>query len=291
MDPQVVARLLGLEGYGKNVEIPYAQLVVPVEFQRKLNPRNWDVFIPALFGRAIVVEVEGEEILCDGLHRVEEGKANGMWDEQDVPCVRFANGTKEIAASIFHLGNRERTGVSSADQFRAACISGDAEALALDADLLEIGLDGWCQGRAPDGEDLGSIGTVVGVVEKYGRAHALYALDFIEGIWSWMKEDDRYVGSPNIRVIKGFSEYLRPEKRVKNLRRPRRWDQNNGPMLQEYIATNFPGEEGHESFIVRAQFRKAGGGGGGSAVGMEEEIHDAFKKAKRIQRDQQEEAA
>jgi hypothetical protein len=284
MDPDVIRGLLGLKGYGENVEIPRSKLVVPEEFQRQLKPRNWETFIPALFGRAIVVEVDGKEWLCDGLHRVAEGDAHDMWASQAVPAIRFANGTKEIAAAVFHLGNRDRTSVSQADQFRAACISGDAEARKLDEDLLEIGLDGWCQGRSES--NLSAIGTVAALAEKYGRAHALYTLDTINEIWSWEKDDAQYVeASPNIRIIKGFGEYLRPEKRVGGRRRLRKWDPEDREMLTSWIAVNYPGEVGHDSFILKAQFKLKGGGGGGSAVGVEMVIHDCFLAARREQRD------
>lgn len=280
MDPQVVRGLLGLEGYGEDVLIPFDKLVIPEDFQRELKPRNWETFIPALFGRAIVAEVDGDDLLCDGLHRVMEGEQKGTWKKRGVPCVRFKDCTREQAVAIFHLANRERVSVSSADQFRAACLSGDKEAIQLDTDLKQIGLDGWCRGRSES--NLGSIGTVIGVADKYGREHALYTLDVIGAIWSWHEGDDRYtLNSPNIRIIKGFSEYLRPEKRVLGRRRLRRWNQDDTELLTEYIATNFPGDEGHESFIVRSQARRLGGGGGGGAVGVEEQIHDCLLKARR----------
>jgi hypothetical protein len=289
VDPRIIQGLLGL-GYGDNAEVPYGQLVVPEEFQRLLKPRNWDVFVPALFGRAIVCEVEGSLYTVDGIHRVGEGEAHGMWASQDVPCVVYRDCTWEQAAGLFKYLNDGRLSLTAADRFRSACFMDEGEARLLDADLLDIGLDGWCRGRSD--YDLGSIGTVVALSEKYGRAHALYTLDAIGQIWPWDKTSDRYTeGSPNIRILKGFGEYLRESKRVLGRRRLRRWNPDDGPMLFEWIATNYPGQEGHESFIMKAQFRRVGGGGGASAVGVEEQLHDCYLKARREQRDAEQEAA
>lgn len=280
MDPDVLKGLLAL-GYGTNVEIPYDELHVPVEFQRQLKPRNWDEFVPALFGRAIVAEVNGVNELVDGLHRVEEGATHGMWKAQKVPCVKYAGCTAEQAAGLFHLSNARRIALAAADEFRSACFSGDKEQQALDQDLLDIGLDGWCRGRSE--RDLTAIGTVVKLAEQHGREHALYTLDIISDCWSWVdKDDERYAeSSPHMRVVKGFGEYLRPAKKITGRRYPRRWDREDGPMLTNYIAMNFPRQEGLISFLTRAQTRRVGVGGGGSAVGMELQIHDCYLKARR----------
>jgi hypothetical protein len=281
MDPTVLKGLLAL-GYGENVEIPYDELHVPEEFQRALKPRNWDTFVPALFGRAVVAEVDGENWLVDGLHRVDEGHTHGMWAEANVPSVLYAGSNKEQAAGLFHLSNARRVALRAADEFRSACYSGDESARALDVALLDLDLDGWCQGRAE--RDLTAVGTVVGIAEKYGMEHALYTLDTLRDIWAWDdKADERYAESaPHMRTIKGFSEYLRPVKNVTGRRYPRRWDPENGEMLTTYIATHFPGQEGLLSFLARAQMKRAGkDGGGASAVGVELQIHDCFLKAKR----------
>jgi len=251
-----------------------------------LKPRNWDVFVPALFGRSIVAEVDGVNLVVDGIHRINEGEQHGMWERQDVPSVRYAGCTKEQAAGLYHLANVKRVALKAADAFRAACFSGDAEMRALDADLLDIGLDGWCMGRAD--RDCAAIGAVLAVVEKYGREHALYALDVISECWSWSdsSEEDFADSSPHHQAIKGFAEYLRPSKKVGGRRTPRRWDRENALMLTGYIATRFPGQEGLLSFLSRAASKRAGmaGGGGGMTLAMELMIHDCFNKARREMR-------
>jgi hypothetical protein len=279
MDPAVRKGLLAL-GYGENVEIPYEELHVSAEFQRLLKPRNWDEFVPALFGRGIVAEVKGKNYLVDGIHRVEEGRVHGMWETQGVPCVVYAGCTYEQAAGLYHLANVRRVALAAADAFRGACYSGDEAMRALDQDLIDLGLDGWCQGRAE--RDCTAIGAVLGVAEKYGREHAMYVLDTISECWSWNEEDEGFAdSSPHHRTVKGFGEYLRPEKKVSGRRYPRRWDRENGPLLTNYIATHFPGQEGLLSFLARAGARRAAGGGGGLAVAVELQVHECFLKARR----------
>jgi hypothetical protein len=151
----------------------------------------------------------------------------------------------------------------------------------LDDDLLDRGLDGWCQERA---RDLGAIGTVVGLHDQLGLDHILYTLDVVADIWSWQneEEDERYAkDSPHSRIIRGFAMYLIPERKVSGRKYLRRWDRENTDMLTSWIATNYPGQEGMLSFLARAQTKRVGVGGGGSAIGVELMIHDSFLKAKR----------
>jgi len=299
MDPKVLKGLLSL-GYGENVEIPYGDLKIPEEFQRELRPRNWDEFVPALFGRAVVVELlegglpesltPGDKVTVDGIHRVEEGHSHGMWTEHDVPSVLY-QGTYEQAAGLYHLANIRRVALAAADSFRGACFSGDEDMQALDADLLDIGLDGWCMGRAD--RDCTAIGTVIALTEKYGREHTLYVLDVISECWSWRddQEETYAASSPHVRVIKGFGEYLRPEKRIGHRRYPRRWDPENAPMLTAYIATTYGGQEGLLNFLARAATLRAAGGGGGMAAAVEEHVHKCFLAARREMRAAADEAA
>jgi hypothetical protein len=280
MDPKVLKGLRDL-GYGENAEIPAEELIVTAEFQRKLRPRNWDEFIPALFGRAIVAEVKGKHYLVDGIHRFDEGQRHGMWETQPVPCVLYAGCTMAQAAGLYHMANVSRIALKAADSFRAACYSGDENMRALDQDLLDVGLDGWCMGRAE--RDCTAIGAVLQVAEKYGREHALYTLDTISECWGWVdKDDEAYAeSSPHHRTVKGFGEYLRPEKKIGNRRYPRRWDRENGPILSGYIATHYPGQVGLLSFLARASQRRAAGGGGGLAAAVEEHVHHCFLAARR----------
>jgi hypothetical protein len=283
MDPKVKAGLLLLDGYGEDMEIPREELKVPEEFQRKLKPRGWEQFIPALFGRVLVAEVNGDKLIVDGIHRVEGGDSHHMWDGgKKVPSVLYRNCSMEQAAGLFHLLNAERVALRAADEFRSACLSGDEGARLFDENLLDRGLDGWCQERSE--QDLMAVGTAVDLHEKLGLDHILYTLDVIADIWAWRnpEEDERYVPtSPHSRILRGFAMYLIPERKLSGRKYLRRWDRENTEMLTSWIATNYPGPEGMQSFLARAQTRRVGVGGGGSAIGVELQIHDAFLKAKR----------
>ncbi len=56
-------------------------------------------------------------------------------------------------------------------------------------------------------------------------------------------------------------------------------------MLTEFIRINYPGQEGHASVLAQAQQRRKTPDTGGSVIGMEDQIHDCFLKARRVERD------
>lgn len=272
-DASVIARLAKYD-YGDDEMIAIRDTVRPEEFQRKLRQRTWDTFVPALFGRVILMEVRGKLIMVDGQHRLDYAKRKG---ETHVPSIVFRKGTMKDAAAMFDLFNTERVALKAADGFRAACVSGDRGKLALDAGLAERDLDGWCMGRAR--YNLTSIGSVVGLCDQTGLEHTLYTLDVLRDCWSWDVES-----SPHVRCIRGFGQFLRSEKKVtaaSGRLYARRWNPENRDLLTSYIATNFPGKVGLRSILAVAQQKSLGGGGGGGSLGMERVLADTLRDAKK----------
>ena len=239
--PAVLERL-SQYGFGENVEfsqhgkLRIDKLEIPPEFQRKLRPRNWSQFVPALFGRITVAEVNGHFIVVDGQHRLDE--ADG-WEV--LPATLFRGVSMRDAAAMFDLYNSERVALRAADEFRAACVSENDDALALDAALLARGLDGWCQGRAET--DLGSIASVRTLEDQLGLDHTLYTMDFISDVWPWPQVE----GSPHVRIVRGVGQFLRSEKKVTGRKRPRKWNPAERDMLVNYLALFYPQQDGMES--------------------------------------------
>lgn len=277
-DAAVVARLAKY-GYGKNTKVVISETHNPDEFQRRLKPRTWSIFVKALFGRVTIMVVNGENIVVDGQHRLEHAERHG---EKTAPAVMFENGTMEDAAAMFDLFNSERIALSAAVAFRAACLSGDRAMLALDKALLARELDGWCNGR--EAYDLDSIGSVVMIHDQLGLDHTLYTLDVLADCWSWDVPK-----SPHVRCIRGFAQFLRPQKRV-TLRsgrlQERYWDPADRDLLTAYLRLFFPPDAegtGLHNFLGLAQQKSLGGGGGGGSLGMERVLADALRKARRAE--------
>lgn len=280
MDPQVVARDLLPLDYGEDTLIPANQLELPEKFQRRLKPRTWETFIPALFDRIIVAEVNGHYYIVDGQHRFEHGVRHGMFNETPVPCTLHRGCTEEGAAAIFHLKNSAAVALRPADEFRAACYSGDERKRNLDGALLRLGLDGWCQGRAI--RDCTAIGSVVVLDDNFGLSHTIYTVSVIGDIWPWDPSFEGYApGSPHVRCIRGFGQFLRPTKRVTGKRYPRRWHREHTEIFVNYMQKKYPDQEGLESILALAEKAARGGGGGGGSLGMELVLTDCFRRAKR----------
>lgn len=278
-DANVAARL-GKYGYGKNKTVMFSECVIPEEFQRKLGKRGWDTFTKALFGRVIIMEVDGAKVVVDGQHRIAHAQSHDM---ESGPGIVYENGTMEDAAALFDLFNSERVKLGPSDAFRAACVSGDQGMVELDSELLARGLDGWDKGRTD--QYLSSIGSVVKLYHDLGLDHTLYTLDVIEECWPW-----DVAKSPHVRCIRGFGQFFRPVKkftvvvRGSQKSRTRRWNPNDRAMLAGFIAANYPGDIGLESFLSRAQAKSPGGGGGGGSLGMERLLDETLRKAKNAAR-------
>lgn len=285
-DASVIARL-GKYGYGKNKIVTLGECVVPEEFQRKLRQRSWDTYIEALFGRIIIMIVDGVKIVVDGQHRRDHAMRYG---KETGPAIVYENGTMEDAAALFDLFNSERVALKAADAFRAACVSGDRGMLALDAGLLARGLDGWCHERAD--YNLQSIGSVMKLYSQVddihgtGLEHSLYTLDVLADCWPWSVP-----GSPHVRCIRGFGQFLRPEKGVTlrtGRKAARRWNPADRELLTRWIAATYPSKvlgewtnEGLNSFLAKAEQKVRGGGGGGGSLGMERVLAETLNKARR----------
>lgn len=276
-DSAVLERLAAY-GYGEDVEytrtgkLRIDSLKVPGEFQRKLRPRRWGMFVPALFGRIIVAEVNGISLTVDGQHRLDHAVASGM---ESIPAILYRGMTMRDAAAMFDILNSERVALNAADEFRSSCWSEDTGAMALDTALLSRGLDGWCKGRGD--VDLRAISSVRKLNDDLGLDHTTYTLDVIGAIWPWAEVD----GSPHVRIVRGFGQFLRPMKRVTGKKRPRRWNTDDRDLLVDYIRTFYPEGEGMKSFLSRAEGKVRGGGGGGGSLGMELLLGEVLNKARR----------
>jgi hypothetical protein len=288
MATKSVLERLAAYGYGQDTEIATTDLVVPEEFQRKLKPRNWDLFVPMLFGRLIVARLkDGRLVIVDGQHRWEKAKEWGM---ENVPCILFEDVSVPDAAAMFDICNSDRVAIPPADEFRAACISEDQEAQELDAALLERDLDGWCQDRAE--YNLRPISSLRKLQRDVDLDHTLYSLDVISEVWPW----DEVKGSPHVRCIRGFGQFLRPEKMVLRAtggrkRVLRRWDEADRELLVSYLREHYHGDIGLDNWLMRAERAARGGGGGGGSLGMEIVLRKTLTDARREARAAAEAAA
>jgi hypothetical protein len=280
-------------GFGEDVELPIDSIEVPEEFQRELKPRNWAVFAPPLFGRpgiAEVVSANGRKLKTprllgvDGQHRIYEAKVNGY---DKVPCTVVRGMSLEDAAGWFDLANHARVGLPAQVEFRAACMSLDSNALALDEALLERGLDAWPYAlRAPQG--LRAISSVRVLADQTSLEHTLYTLDVLADIWPWPTQTPAEAGavmtSPHVRAIRGFGQFLRPEKKVQKSARSkitslRRWNKDDRELLVGFLRQHHEGQYGLESLIARAEGKSAGGGGG--SLGMELTLASILRRARK----------
>lgn len=275
---KTVLERLAAYGYGEDIEIAIDDLVIPEEFQRKLKPRNWDLFVPILFGRLIVARLkDGRLVIVDGQHRWTKAKEWGM---STVQCILFQDVSLADAAAMFDICNGERVAIPPADEFRAACVSEDPEAMELDAALLQRGLDGWCRERAE--YNLRPISSVRKLQRDEGLKHTLYALDVIADVWPW----EEVKTSPHVRCIRGFGEFLRPEKMVLRERGGRRrirrrWNDADRTLLVTYLRNHYHGDVGLDNWLMRAERAARGGGGGGGSLGMEIVLRKALTDARR----------
>jgi hypothetical protein len=299
----VRARLERL-GFGEDVELAIADLEVPREFQRKLKPRNWTIFVRAIFGRVYVAEVTSVKgkrlkkprlVIVDGQHRSHEAERFG---HHKIPCVLFHDMALEDVAAIFALDNSMAVSLPPQDEFRAACMAEDSDALALDAALLERGLDAWPvdgTGRAP--HLLRPISSVRKLQRDISLEHTMYTLDVIRDVWPWPTEDDSNVDvvwsdSPHVRIIRGFGQFLRPEKKVQKSARSkvtviRRWNPADRVLLVEALRGSFTEPDllglqasGMDKLLALAEKEAPGGGGGGGSLGMELVLRRILNKAR-----------
>jgi hypothetical protein len=294
-DSLVIERL-SRYGYGVDCEMKLTALEVPEEFQRKLRARNWDDFVPALFGRLLVAEVtsingkkltKSRKVIVDGQHRAVEAMRQGM---EMVPCLYWEDMAMEDAAAVFDLSQSNRVALPPADEFRSACWSQDARSMALDEALLERGLDGWSYsgkdeqiaGKARASHNLRAIASVRKLENDLGLEHTCYTLDVIQQIWPW----DSVPTSPHVRMIRGFGQFLREEKFVESQRGRRRklrrrWNRDDTGLLVAFMQENFHGELGLDNFLRRCESAARGGGGGGGSLGCEWELARMLSKARK----------
>ena len=284
-------------GFGENVMLPVDSIEVPEEFQRELKPRNWAVFAPPLFGRpsvAEVVEANGKKLIkarllgVDGQHRIYEAKVNG---HDEVPVTLVRGMSLEDAAAWFDLSNHARVGLPAQVEFRAACMSLDPGALALDEALIERGLDAWpFTLRATQG--LRAINSVRVLQRELGLEHTLYTLDVLRDIWPWPTTtppgSDVVMTSPHTRAIRGFGQFLRPEKKVQKSARSkvtvmRRWNPDDRQLLVDFLREHHAGEYGLSTLIHRADGITAAGGGG--SLGMELTLASVLRRARKDEAD------
>lgn len=296
----LILERLSKYGYGQDCEMKLRDLEVPAEFQRKLKPRNWDIFVPALFGRLWVAEVthaNGKKLakvrllIIDGQHRAKEASDAGM---DTVPCLLWKDVAMEDAAAIYDRSNGDRTAIPPGDEFRAACSAQDADALALDVALLERGLDGWSlsgkdeqiAGTARAAGNLRAIASVRKLQIDEGLEHTTYTLDVLRDIWPWAGDEDAVATAPHVRMIRGFGQFLREEKFVESQRGRRRklrrrWDRNDTNLLVGFMREHFRGELGLDNFLRRCESAARGGGGGGGSLGCEWELARMLSKARK----------
>ena len=290
-----VLERLARYGFGEDVKLPVSSIEVPEEFQRELKPRNWAIFAPPLFGRPSVAEVTsvgGQPLVkprllgVDGQHRIYEAQANG---HTEVPCVLVRDMTMEDAAAWFDLANSARSGLPAQVEFRAACLGIDPQAQALDKALLERGLDAFPYTlRTP--HSLRPIGSVRLLQRELGLEHTLYTLDVLRDIWPWPTETggsgapDVVAISPHVRAIRGFAQFLRPEKKVQKSARSkvtvmRRWNQEDRQLLVDFLRKYHGGEYGLSNLITKAE--GITGGGGGGSLGMELTLASILRRARK----------
>jgi hypothetical protein len=207
----------------------------------------------------------------------------------------------EDVAALFTLDNSTAVNLPPQDEFRAACQALDPNALALDEALLERGLDGWPlpegqkTGRAP--QLLRPISSVRKLQDDLGLEHTMYTLDVICDIWPWPSEDDTNVpvvwtDSPHVRIIRGFGQFLRSEKRVQKSARSkvtvlRRWNPKDRDLLVSYMRETFTTPDvlginasGMDTLLALAEKEAPGGGGGGGSLGMELVLRKVLNKAR-----------
>jgi len=288
-------------GFGENVDVDPTSLDIESAralFQRALKARNWEVFVPALFGRPIVAEIKNGRRrpklwVLDGQHRVYEAIQAGI---DTVPCVLYKGMTPENAAAMFDILNSDRKSLPAPDEFRAAVVSGNAAAVALNLALLERGLDGTC---LLDGYKHLSVISTVRVLQdeitkhtddaEAGLEHTLYTLDTIRAIWPW-DGPDSIEKTPHTRAVRGFGQFLRPEKARevqgsnKTAKEIARWDRKDTKLLIDHLRTRYGpqyGEKGLDDFLRLAQGKTPGGGGGGGTLGMQWALDDEFQAALR----------
>jgi hypothetical protein len=294
VDTSILERLAAY-GFGEDVVLPIDSIEVPEEFQRELKPRNWGVFAPPLFGRPSVAEVtkaggkklaEPRLLGVDGQHRIHEAKIQGY---TEVPCVLVKDMTLEDAAGWFDIANHARVGLPQQVEFRAACMSLNANALALDKALLARGLDAWPYTlRTP--HSLKAVTSVRVLQTELGLEHTLYTLDVLSDIWPWVEKEGLPEGlatvptSPHARAIRGFGQFLRPEKKVQKGARTkvtamRRWNPQDRDLLVGFLREHHGGEYGLDNLIARAENSRRGGGGG--SLGMEITLASVLRRARK----------
>lgn len=298
----ILDRLLERYGYGDNAEVDPRDIDYEAArklFQRDLKPRDWETFVPVLFGRPIVAEVKNGRrkailVPLDGQHRFHEAI---QVEEYAVPCVLYRGMAPEDVAAVFDILNSDRKSLPAPDEFRAACLSGAEAAVALDKALLERGLDGWC--RRDGYKRLTVIGSVRVLQNELGRESSdgkgqgdpetglertLYALDTIRQVWPW-DGPDAVAKSPHTRVVQGFGQFLRPEKV-----RPKagdkvgakfiyRWDRENTGLLVEHLRVKYNVVGGLYDLLEKAEKLAPARAGGAGSVGMQWALDDEFRIA------------
>jgi hypothetical protein len=137
--------------WGKNSMLPVADLLRAPDYTPTLDEYGRVVvearaqaiaedFVPAAFSRPMVVKrADGTYVMPDGNHRILAAHIKGL---KQVPVVLYEGLTLAEEAALFVRVNQARSRVSKVSEFHAECVAHDANALALDALLLEHGLDG-----------------------------------------------------------------------------------------------------------------------------------------------------
>ena len=281
----ILDRLVERYGYGENALIDPRDLdnaAARKLFQRELKPRDWERFVPVLFGRPIVAEVKiGRKVVLvslDGQHRSYEAEVAG---ETEVPVVLYPGMSPEDAAAVFDLINSDRKGLAAEDEFRAAIHSGAEAPTALDKALLERGLDGTC--RREGYKHLSVISSVRVLQKELGLEHTLYTLDVIRAVWPWDGPTAVAV-SPHTRVLRGMGQVLREERSRSrsasdSTKYIYRWDRENTDLFVEHLRLKYNQLGNIGELLTKAQALALGGGGGGGSLGMQIALDDEFRVA------------
>ncbi len=155
-------------------------------------------FDPDLVQTLTVTEPNGNGIyhIIDGGHRAEAVRQ--LWgDEQRLPCTVLLNMDEAGAAKAFRGINRGRRGIHPITDFHVAVTACDAEAVAINNLLTELGYKvGWEPG------DIRAVKACYIVCRKYGIDGLREALKLIQDTWGMD------VDAVNGCIIKGVALLL-----------------------------------------------------------------------------------
>lgn len=166
--------------------IPPARLSIDASYQRSIDgvssqklikriARQWDwrLCVPLLVSRR-----DGVLFVIDGQHRLEGARQRG--DIPYLPCCVSDYGTPAEEAAIFVEANGRRRAVGRVDQYRAALLAGDADAVAVERVIAAAGLElvGSSMNGLRPGQ-INALGTVKSLVANYGEDMAITALTLL----------------------------------------------------------------------------------------------------------------